>query len=239
MTVSSWLTSLTCVTPVVLDKAAMGARGLVDELWGCQEHTPGGVSGGVAGELTPRDRTGAVLVGTVAVFESLARLLMPRAGGLRLTRSEQDGEHECLAGVQEGLGNSAGTPSEARVVQRAHTQGDELGGGSSLALDGLGEPMCLPCPLYLHSQLWAPAAQAGPCAHTPSLPAKSPGNRRGEGTTLPFATPGWGQVLTGFCVFSVLGREGGMARRTGFSLFPRARLWRGGIHTEAGFLWKG
>lgn len=49
MTVSSWLTSLTCVTPVVLDKAAMGARGLVDELWGCQEHTPGGVSGGVEG----------------------------------------------------------------------------------------------------------------------------------------------------------------------------------------------
>lgn len=53
-----------------------------------------------------------------------------------------------------------------------------------------------------------PVAQAGPCAHTLSLPAKSPGNSKKEGTTLPFATPGWGQVLTGLCVFSVLGREG-------------------------------
>lgn len=25
---------------------------------------------------------------------------------------------------------------------------------------------------------------------------------------MPFATPGWGQVLTDLCVFSVLGREG-------------------------------
>lgn len=70
------------------------------------------------------------------------------------------------------------------------------------------EPMCLQYSLRFHPQLWAPVAQAGPCAHTLSLPAKYPGNSRKEGTTLPFATPGWGKVLTGLCVFSVLGREG-------------------------------
>lgn len=33
---------------------------------------------------------------------------------------------------------------------------------------------------------------------------------------MPFATPGWGQVFTGLCVFSVHGREGrhGMMGRT-------------------------
>lgn len=43
--------------------------------------------------------------------------------------------------------------------------------------------------------------------HTPSLPAKSPGQGRKEGTALPFATPGWGQVFIGLCVFPVRARE--------------------------------
>lgn len=75
MTFFPWLTSPICGVPVVLDKAAMGARGFLDELWG--RH----------GAHVWRQNMGCI-DGNSAVFLFSARLGVPRAGGLRLTKSE-------------------------------------------------------------------------------------------------------------------------------------------------------
>lgn len=152
MTFFCWLTSRICGVPVVLGNAARGARGFLDKLW--RRH----------GAHTWKQNMGCI-VGNSAVVLFLARSGMPRAGGLRLTKSEQDGGHEgswCPVGTEERAGGKL-----SGDAQGAHRH-DGLGSvcRSPGSLGSPQRPLHLQHPLHFH-----PVAQAGPCTHPHSQPA--------------------------------------------------------------------